>query len=165
MTGLNTWLSDTETDEEEAILHSRRHAQQEDELDITPMIDVTFLLLIFFLVASIPDAQTAVELPPAEYGTGVVSKLSVIITVADVDGQGDVAVYLADGKQGEPLPADEAVQAAAILEAVEAGQLEGKNDVLIKAARTVRHRDVTRIATAATQLENVTLNYAVLESD
>jgi hypothetical protein len=95
----------------------------------------------------------------------VVSKQSVIITVADVDGQGEIAVYLADGKLGDPLPNDEDAQAAAIRQAVEEGQLEGKNDVLIKAARSVRHRDVSRVSSAATGIENVTLNYAVLESD
>jgi biopolymer transport protein ExbD len=128
------------------------------------MIDVTFLLLIYFLVASIPDAQTAVELPPAQYGVGVVSNQSVIITVADVDGQGGIDVFLADGKLGDPLPKDEAAMAAAIQQAVEEGQLEGKDNVLIKADRSVRHRDVSRISTAAA-IENVTLNYAVLESD
>jgi hypothetical protein len=60
MTGLSTWLSENVADTEEAILHPRRQVQPEEELDITPMIDVTFLLLIFFLVASIPDAQTSV---------------------------------------------------------------------------------------------------------
>ncbi|MCA9101876.1 MAG: biopolymer transporter ExbD [Pirellulales bacterium] len=165
MADVSSWFAEQTDEEDEAILHPRRPLQQEEELDITPMIDVTFLLLIFFLVCSIPDAQTSVELPTAEYGTGVVAKRAVIITVADVEGTGKVEVYLADGKEGEPLPDDDAIQAAAIQQAVEAGQLEGKNDVLIKAARTVRHRDVSRIASAATQVENVTLNYAVLESD
>ena len=49
---------------------TRRRIKQETELDITPMIDITFLLLIFFLVASTPDLQVEVKLPPARHGLG-----------------------------------------------------------------------------------------------
>ena len=44
---------------------ARRHVKDEGDLDITPMIDITFLLLIFFLVASTSEMQDAVKLPEA----------------------------------------------------------------------------------------------------
>lgn len=49
----------------------RRRLTEDSELDMTPMIDCVFLLLIFFTVTSRPDQATSVELPPARYGKGV----------------------------------------------------------------------------------------------
>ena len=57
-------------------------------MDITPMIDITFLLLIFFLVCSTMSQATSVKLPPARHGKGVDEKTAVIITI---DGEGGEA--------------------------------------------------------------------------
>jgi biopolymer transport protein ExbD len=38
----------------------------EDELDMTPMVDVTFLLLIFFMVTASFSLQKSIEQPPPE---------------------------------------------------------------------------------------------------
>jgi len=40
----------------------------DDELDMTPMIDVTFLLLIFFMVTAAYGIQKAIEVPPPQQG-------------------------------------------------------------------------------------------------
>ena len=98
----------------------RRRIADALELDITPMIDITFLLLIFFLVASTPDLQVAVELPPARHGLGVSARTATIVTIAKRGGPGGALVYLADGKIGEPLPDDPATQQQEISETVEA---------------------------------------------
>ena len=39
---------------------------EEDEVDLTPMIDVTFLLLIYFMVTTMlkqPEAELSIQLP------------------------------------------------------------------------------------------------------
>ena len=69
---------------------ARRRPLPETEMDITPMIDITFLLLIFFLVASKMDPNNAVALPKARYGTSVVEKNSVVILVSK--GTSDAAL-------------------------------------------------------------------------
>ena len=99
----------------------RKPMQDSADMDITPMIDIVFLLLIFFLVSSTPDKNTAVELPPARYGVGVSEKNSVVITVAKPEGAGKTDVYLADGRKGSPLPESKDEQTAAIVAAVEDG--------------------------------------------
>ena len=48
-------------------LRRRRQAQGAD-LDITPMIDVTFLLLVFFMVTSTMQIDVSKDLPPAVSG-------------------------------------------------------------------------------------------------
>ncbi|MEN0109746.1 MAG: biopolymer transporter ExbD, partial [Planctomycetota bacterium] len=39
-------------------------AGEEDDLDMTPMVDVTFLLLIFFMITAAFALQKAIAVPP-----------------------------------------------------------------------------------------------------
>lgn len=141
----------------------RRKIKADEELDMTPMIDCVFQLLIFFLVGSTPDLQTEVLLPPARHGTAVMPGSALIVTLADPGRQGPALVYLADGKIGDPLPGEPAAQEAAVAQAVEQAHREGKEMVLVKAERSVRHRDVSRIAAAASQIPGIKLELAVHE--
>jgi biopolymer transport protein ExbD len=141
----------------------RRPVRDTAEMDITPMIDITFLLLIFFLVCSTASPQTALELPPARHGSGVSDKTSVIITVARREGAGPPRVYLADGRRGTPLSDDEELQSEAVTRAVREGVDAGKSNVLIKAERGVKHGQVWRVETAAGQVEGIRLHVAVME--
>ena len=140
--------------------------QLEDvDMDITPMIDITFLLLIFFLVCSTPDQDTAIEMAKARYGRGVGERNSVIITISD-EGVDSAPVYLADGMVGEPLPNDPDVQRTKIAEAVEKGRRDqAKENVLIKADRNVAHREVAKVIKAVSKVEGAKIFLAVLESD
>ena len=151
-------------EEEEGPVFRPRPIRDESEMDITPMIDMTFLLLIFFLVCSTASVQTAVELPPARHGTGVSDRTSVIVTIAERGGPGPALVYLADGKVGPPLPEDEDLQADKIAQAVEQGLEQGKTTVLIKAEKGVKEGDVYRVGTAVGRVEGVKLHVAVLET-
>lgn len=47
--------------------HQRmREAKSEDDMDLTPMVDVTFLLLIFFMITAAFALQKALEVPPVQ---------------------------------------------------------------------------------------------------
>ncbi len=140
--------------------------QLEDvEMDITPMIDITFLLLIFFLVCSTPDQDTAIEMAKARYGRGVGERNSVIITISD-EGIESAPIYLADGMVGEPLPNDPEIQNEKIVEAVKTGRRDlAKENVLIKADRNVAHREVSKVIKAVSRVEGAKIFLAVLESD
>lgn len=58
---------DSEEQEEELddVLELEKKEIPEDELDMTPMVDVTFLLLIFFMVTASFTLQKSLEQPPA----------------------------------------------------------------------------------------------------
>jgi biopolymer transport protein ExbD len=144
----------------------RRARTDNAEMDITPMIDVTFLLLIFFLVCSTPDQQSSVDLPKARFGTGVDKKNSVVITVSD-EGIDTAPVYLADGKIAAAKLTDDAdVQANLIERAVLRGKEdENKENVLIKADGNVAHREIARVIKAVSRVEGTKIFLAVLESD
>ena len=61
---------------------------EEPQLNLTPLIDVVFLLLIFFMVSTTFDkqAQLSIDLPEAD-GKAVEEKKSFKIEIA-IDGQG-----------------------------------------------------------------------------
>lgn len=131
------------------------------EIDITPMIDIVFLLLIFFMVCSTMENQNTVALPPAQFGSAVSMRNATIITLA---GEGpDMVVYIGDGTDGEPLPNDRALQEDMVANAVEAAVREGRTAVLIKASKRLHWGPISRIEAAATRIEGVTLHKAVHE--
>ena len=156
-----------ELDEGDAPVIPHRPVRDTADLDITPMIDITFLLLIFFLVASVPDASTAVKLPPARYGTGVSDRTTVILTIAATE-DGKSQVFLHDGTGDDPLiddPENPQLLDDQVTAHVQEGIRSGKSGVLIKAGKRVLHRDVNRIAAAAGRIEGkgVPMHLAVFE--
>ncbi|SFX08509.1 ExbD/TolR family protein [Marinospirillum alkaliphilum] len=65
----------------------RRQAPEAVQINMTPLIDVVFLLLIFFMVTtSFAERQLSLQLPPAETATvqrDPVSQLQVLTLYAD----------------------------------------------------------------------------------
>jgi len=59
-------LENEEPEEEEPpVSFGKKEKIPEDELDMTPMVDVTFLLLIFFMVTASFTLQKSIPQPPA----------------------------------------------------------------------------------------------------
>jgi biopolymer transport protein ExbD len=51
----------------DAHAHQRmREPKSEDDMDLTPMVDVTFLLLIFFMITAAFALQKSIEVPPVQ---------------------------------------------------------------------------------------------------
>ena len=140
----------------------RKRNRETADMDITPMIDITFLLLIFFLVCSSIDKMSSIELPPAYSGTAVSERDSVVFTV---DGSGmDSVVYIGNGTGTAPLSANKETQEREIVDAVEAGFKNGKAIVVIRASGDLFHAEVNRIETAASIPGVKTLHLAVKET-
>ncbi len=133
--------------------------------DLTPMIDVTFLLLIFFIVASTPDQQTAIDLPTASRGSPVEQLYSTLLTIGE-GGVDSSPVYAADGQvEAARLPDDPKEQEDKIVELVEKGLQEGKTNVVIKADKSVPFREVWRVTGDCSKVGGIQLAYAILEKD
>jgi biopolymer transport protein ExbD len=147
-----------------APLMSRQRPTVDDEMDITPMIDITFLLLIYFLLVSVPDMQASIQLPHARHGDPVSQRIATVITLGESSGESS-PVYLADGKVPAALAEGNlSAQRTVIVEHVRRGlQDEDRIDVVIKADRRVPHREVARVMQAASQVEGIRLHLAVLE--
>ena len=147
-----------------------RRALEDTEMDITPMIDITFLLLIFFIVASKMDEAANVPLAPAKTGGNVVIKECVVITIGPGDTDDTAKVYAGDGDAPENLidSSDIAALEAELLAYVqEQYDLDNrKKTVLIKGAKDVRHKHISTCAKAAARVAEITdMAWAVTEAN
>lgn len=142
---------------------ARRSPHETPEFDITAMVDLVFMMNIYFLVTFITVALGELNLPSADHATALDAESAVVITVLrSLDGR-SVAVYLGDSEKGESL-GDAVAQEQRIQAAIEQGVAEGKTAVLLKAEKKVRLGELFRIASAAAA-EGVKLHVAVLEKD
>jgi biopolymer transport protein ExbD len=166
-----TYMDEVEYDidfDDEGPAMPRKPMTDSADMDITPMIDIVFLLLIFFLVSSTPDKNTSVELAQARHGVGVSEKNSVVITIAQPEGSTKVQVFLADGRKGDPLSEDPAARTAAIVTAIEDGFFhKSKSQVLLKAGRKVKRKEVhaVEIAVGKADVEGLKIYHGVYEKN
>jgi len=162
---------DAEELEDFSAFRTRKSTYQDAEMDITPMIDITFLLLIFFLVASKMEESADVQLPPARHGSSVSTQTSVYVTVARGDSD-RARIFKGDStKDSLLLTSTNLVDQEKELGAYIQAQFDAdamKNSVIINAEKGVQHREVARVAQAVGAVEGVhenaiQLHVAVLE--
>ncbi|MGL6196283.1 MAG: ExbD/TolR family protein [Thermoguttaceae bacterium] len=138
-----------------------KRSRENGEMDITPMIDITFLLLIFFIVCSSLDRMDSVTLPPAYFGSAVSERNATVITV---DGTGsDSVVYLGAGTNGTPLGSNRETQEQEIFEAVQRGLRDGKEAVVIRASGDLYQSEINRIKNVASVPGIKVLHFATKE--
>lgn len=128
-------------DDDAAPLKLSKRKKGDDEVDITPMIDITFLLLIFFVVASKMDPSQAGAVPKAEYGGGVSTVDSAVILMERGTGEravikkGDGEAFFDDPEQQRVEVVDYIIQQLAL----------GKKQVMIVGNKDVTVGEVTRV--------------------
>ena len=130
-------------DEDDFVLP--RKERIDEEMDITPMIDITFLLLIFFVVCSTMDPTKIGTIPEAENGLAVSAKQSAVIFI-DPIGDDKVVLKRLDGSE---FSRDEDTQAGEVIEYI-TGELENasgipKKHVMLYGDANVRVGEVTRV--------------------
>jgi biopolymer transport protein ExbD len=136
-------------------------APVDGEMDITPMIDIVFLLLIFFIVSSKMTAEPTYPLPAAKNGAAIPVKNCVVLTVKR--GGGDNAVIAkADGTL---FSDDLEQQAAEIAEYIQLGFDMQKSEILIRAEGGVRSGEINRIKEMVSESleEGQMINFGVLQ--
>lgn len=147
---------DADGDDFEPISLKRRKVEEAD-MDITPMIDMTFLLLIFFIVSGHLSETSGVTLPTARYGGAVQIDRSVVLTVAPGD-PGVPSVYKGESMSAaDRLPGSTIEELdAAIEEYVDAERVKGdRKYVLIQAERGLKSREVNRVVRTAASRESI----------
>jgi biopolymer transport protein TolR len=145
-------------------LLKRKKKLEEADMDITPMIDMTFLLLIFFMVSSKIATKAGVELPKARHGTVVNVKHTIQLSVQSHEPF--CKVYKGDAiDEAQLIPgASLEEQEDNITKFVrETAETEQKKYVLIQAEKGVKHREVSRVSRAAARAELEKLYLGVLE--
>ncbi len=150
-------------DDEEPLI-SGRGAHHEATFDITAMIDLVFMLNIFFLVTTVVAIEAELDLPIVRHCVATDPDDAVIISLVAPDPQ-NVTVYLGDGVHAVGLT-DREDQSKEVHQAVEEASRAGKHIVLLKAERAVKLRDVKRIGAAAMRdITGMELRMAVIEKE
>lgn len=144
-------------------LIARRSLEDDAEFDITAMIDLVFMMNIYFLVSFLTAAMGDIAQPTARHVSALDPDTAVRITVlGSLDGE-SVSVYLGNGKEGEEIK-DPEQQETKVREYVEKALADGKTNVLLKAEAKVQEGHVFRISTAAA-IDGVKLHAGVTEID
>jgi biopolymer transport protein ExbD len=146
----------------ESTMVPRKPLVDDARFDVTAMVDLVFMMNIYFLVCWITSALAEVDLPPARHGRAIDGDMAIAVTITREKGQ-PPQFFLGDGKRGTGIAPSEL--SSRISTAVDQAQKAGKNVVLIKAERSVRFRDVARVASAAAEVKGMKLHLAVMEMD
>ena len=158
-----TAMSDLTLTSNYADLFPQAQRHIDPEFDITAMVDLVFMMNIFFLVTFVTAALGEINLPAANHAVALDSEKATVITVLAGPDWKTVFVYLGDGKKGTPI-AEADDQATQIANLVEREAAQGKDAVLIKAEKGIRLREIKRIANAASR-EGMKLHIAIMEKD
>jgi biopolymer transport protein ExbD len=143
-------------------LGSHKLNPEDARFDVTPMVDLVFMMNIFFMVSWISMALAEVDLPSARHCTATNQDDAITFTVTAGPGKG-CTVHLGGAGPENAIIGGEADQR--ITAAVEAAQREGKSTVMIKAEKRVLFRDIAHLAAVATgsTIKGMTLTLAVME--
>jgi biopolymer transport protein ExbD len=133
----------------------RRRQTAEMDLDITPMIDVTFLLLIFFMVASTMQATIEDNIPPAKHGVGIETGRSTIISIRLADAEDSSPVIVLGEGRGPQAGLED------VADYVREGVDNKRSRIVIKADRDVPHGFVQSVARAANTVDGIQFFIAV----
>ena len=118
---------------------SRKRSESDAELDITPMIDVTFLLLIFFMVTSTMQPDEVLDIPTSVHGLGVEANSAILITISA--GEPPMINLVEDNNETE----DPETVGPYVQERMQ----QGRKHVIIKAERLVQHGFVQKVTREA----------------
>ncbi|RLS79194.1 MAG: biopolymer transporter ExbD [Planctomycetota bacterium] len=132
----------------------KKQPEPDTEIDITPMIDVTFQLLIFFMVTSTMQGNPPAEIPKSSSGGSIeTAKVILIVIKAPVSATVDPVIEI----DKKPTTLEEL--RARIGDA--AGASTQGIDVMIMADRTVPNRFTGEVESLIGEIEGVTYHFAV----
>jgi biopolymer transport protein ExbD len=131
----------------------RSQDDEEPTLNLTPMIDVVFQLLIFFMVATTfldPEKEIGIELPPAEAGERVDGERDEVVINVFADGR----LYIS----GQEVSGDQLLR-----QLREAAQVNPQTAVTIRGDRLVHHEKIVTIMDACGQAGLLNLSVGTLD--
>lgn len=131
-----------------------RKRTSSDEIDMTSMIDCTFLLLIFFMVCSTMQSQPDIDLPVAAHSVGVDTQGSALVTILAGSQAEPPRILLGDGV-GEEVALDEVRRFVA--DAVAGGNAR----IVVKAEGDVSHGFIEDVARQIVAVEGAQLYMGV----
>ena len=135
-------------------MHFKRHRPRDIEVNLTPLIDVVFLLLIFFMVSTTFTDKTelVIDLPEAKASVQIEKPQSIEVVVTQL---GNYSI------NGESLINNERLTLKAALAKISDGDLQ--TAIIITADAMAPHQSVVRILDVAGELGFNKLSITALE--
>lgn len=135
---------------------TRRRIPVDDEIDITPMIDCVFLLLIFFMVTSTMNPVQETNIPEAVHGVGITSLDTTVIGISTSGAAGNSSPVIELGENTGKFGSLDDVRAY-----VEEAVRESRFNVNIKADRDTPSGFVDDVSRVVSSIEGIKLHYGV----
>ena len=140
----------------------------EDELDMTPMVDVTFLLLIFFMVTAAFSLQKSIEMPPPDPE----QQTERARTIQEIEEDSDYVIVQIDkdnavwvGESEAPSEQDLLVKLRAARAAGTESRQAGPTRLLVLADTGCRCETVVRVLDAGNAIGFESLRLAKVDED
>ncbi len=141
--------------------------READELDMTPMVDVTFLLLIFFMVTAAFSLQKSIEIPAPDPEQAEQAR-----TIQQIEDDTDYVVVQVDqdntiwvGESEAPSEQDLLVKLRAARFAGGGPRHGGPSKLLVLADTGCRHETVVRVLDAGNAVGFESLRLATVDED
>ncbi len=129
----------------------RKKIKHDEEIDVAPLIDCTFILLMYFIVLQALSPRMDANVPAAQHGSAMKTDGASIITIKlNKDTQQTTVKY--DDKEGT---------VAGVTAYVAEGLRKQRTNVVIMADRDVPHGVVQKVLKAAGKVEGVKLGIGV----
>lgn len=127
----------------------RRQKREEDSINLTPLIDVVFLLLIFFMVSTTFTKETHLKIDLPEATGDIQQDVAEHVEVL-IDAQGNYSV------NGQALLNNQTVTLRAAIDEIGSGDV--KKPFIITADENSSHKSVVTVMDVAGQLGYVNLS-------
>ncbi len=138
-------------DDEDAGFVVSRRAADDEEMDLTPMVDVTFLLLIFFMITASFSIQKTIQIPPPDKDEkGVTQSVEDPEEILEASIQVDITAENIIIVEGEELSDPDDLEDR--LRELQSGS-EGKNELVLSADDLSFHEMTVRVFDIANKVK------------
>lgn len=141
---------------------SKSKALEDAHFDVTPLVDLVFMMNLYFLVVWVLTALAEVNLPPAKHVVASDADAMVVFAIITKDNQ--TQYFVGDVEESPPITNPSELESR-VRTAVEVGAARGKDTVLIKAAREVKLRDLAKVTSVVASVPKMKIRMAVMEKD
>ncbi|WP_296462078.1 biopolymer transporter ExbD [Rubinisphaera sp.] len=155
-------IADNSWDEEEEEFQLRRAKTEFEEMDLTPMVDVTFLLLIFFMVTASFSIEKSIEVPPPNPDQEGASQ-----TIQPLEELENQSILVEIDAENRFFIESEEVQDVRELPAMLADvrSRDSKNEVIITVDEQSHHESIVQVIDAAQEIGLQRIRWGVMSNE
>ena len=139
----------------------KQKASEKGHIDMTPMVDVVFQLLTFFLLAVKRDTQKPLDVPIVNRSTAVADAESTFIAVKAATGGATEPTIILGDRHGEGVK----ITAEQVKQKVEEGVASGRKMIVVKAEKFVPHGEVLKVCRIVASVDGAMLHVGVQTKD